>query len=410
MNQPHNQQLVNLAGLDGLRGMLAVFVVAHHARWLCWIGQAKWQLLDHPWWSTAIANLTAVFRYGHEAVMVFFVLSGFFIHLRAAKQLASEHQIARLDKQQFARRRLHRLAAPYFFVLLLTFGLDSVGQHFFPNLYLGYTDNPLLNQNFAGGNYSARAVLPAMFMLPRSLGVTFGSNGPLWSLAYEVVFYALYPWWLIVRRRSLSVAYLGIPVVCLTMSGFRLGIWWLPTVLSHWPIWIGGAGLAEWLMILNHRYTQRAKAQQSTTKNVQIMVGRIGSRVSLCMLGGVLVVAGFLGCQTASGPIGISLCYLVLGIGFTLAFCTLPTRTEDWRVVWWWQFLGVRSYTIYILHFPILTLMAASFYGDGGPPAGGGFAFIATIATVLICVAGFELCERHFIHARIRVESSSSSR
>ncbi len=95
------------------------------------------------------------------------------------------------------------------------------------------------------GDYSARAVLPALVMLPRSMGMTFGSNGPLWSLGYEVIYYALYPLWLIVRRRSASLAYLAIPVVCLGIASMKIGTW-LPAVLAHWPIWIAGAGLAEW--------------------------------------------------------------------------------------------------------------------------------------------------------------------
>src|SRR5688572_13305266 len=101
LNPPDNQPLVNLQGLDVLRGLLAIFVVAHHARWLCWIGQAKWQAMEHPWWSSTLANLSAVFRYGHEAVMVFFVLSGFLIHLRAANQWSTQNRIEPVDMPEF---------------------------------------------------------------------------------------------------------------------------------------------------------------------------------------------------------------------------------------------------------------------------------------------------------------------
>ncbi|TWT72937.1 acyltransferase family protein [Allorhodopirellula solitaria] len=393
------QSLVDLTGLDTLRGLLAVFVVAHHARWLCWTGQAQWRMTEHTWLPSAIANVTAVFRYGHEAVMVFFALSGFFIHLRAAKQFAVERQCERLNVRRFTKRRLHRLAAPYFLVLFLTFVLDSIGRHSFPSLYVGDTGNALLDQNFSGGNYSARAVIPGLVMLPRSLGLTFGSNGPLWSLGYEVVYYAFYPLWLMVRRHSLWFAYLGIPFICFVIAGLSLGAW-LPAVISHWPIWIAGAGLAEWLMLRNHQISRRGGGTQALPKRD---VAHWRNR--FCLYGLALTVVGFAGCQISQLPMAILLSYAVLGCGCVLSFCTLPTVIGGMKFFSAWQFLGFRSYTIYILHFPLLALMAAPYFQAGGPPSDGWFALAAAIATTLICVAVFELCERWFVHARIRVES-----
>lgn len=341
--------------------------------------------------------------------MVFFSLSGFFIHLRAAKQFATEHRIHPLNNREFARRRLHRLAVPYFFVLALTFGLDSIGQYFFPSLYLGHTDNALLNENFSAGNYSARAVLPATVMLPRSLDVTFGSNGPLWSLAYEVIYYALYPVWLNIRRHSRSVAYLGIPGICLLLGGFTTSTW-ITGVLSHWPIWIAGAGLAEIMMRSNERHSHQVATSQENAGESRGPYNRLRSRNAFCRIGITLAGAGFIGCQITDFPIGILLCYSALGSGTVLTFCTFPPKIESMRTVSCWKFLGIRSYTIYILHFPILTLIASSFYVDGGPPSEGWLAVAAAMVTLLICVAAFERCERYFVHPRISIERGSESK
>lgn len=87
----------------------------------------------------------------------------------------------------------HRLVTPYFFALLLTVILDQIGRYLYPILYLHQTGDVLLDTIFLNKDFSLEAILPAVFILPSSAGKDFGSNGPLWSLAYETVYYAIYP-------------------------------------------------------------------------------------------------------------------------------------------------------------------------------------------------------------------------
>ena len=143
----------NLRSLDALRGILATYVVLHHARWLLWVGHSTWIQSPHPMWANCIANASAVFRYGHEAVMVFFALSGFFIHLRTAQRLATGSDV-RVNAVRFFRRRAHRLLAPYLFALLLTCAFDLVGRHFFPVLYSAQSGDTLLDSLFAQGLFA----------------------------------------------------------------------------------------------------------------------------------------------------------------------------------------------------------------------------------------------------------------
>ena len=94
------------------------------------------------------------------------------------------------------------------------------------------------------GGYSAAAVLPALVVLPTSLGRDFGSNGPLWSLAFEAVYYAIYPAWLWLRRRNALAAFAGVPAACLALAFIPVTAFPV-TVLAHYPIWLAGAFLAE---------------------------------------------------------------------------------------------------------------------------------------------------------------------
>ena len=235
---------INLRSLDALRGLLATYVVFHHARWLLWAGNSAWIQSPHPAWANALAYSSAVFRYGHEAVMVFFALSGFFIHLRVARKLAAGAE-ARVEVGRFYAHVQHRLLGPYIGALLITIVLDSIGRHFFPVLYSATQGDALLDSLFARKDFSVQAVVPAFCLLPAALGHDFGTNGPLWSLAYEVVYYLLYPYWCWLRQRGGILAYGVVPAFCLALP-FVSAPGFLASVLSHYPIWLAGAGLAEW--------------------------------------------------------------------------------------------------------------------------------------------------------------------
>jgi len=65
---------LNLRSLDALRGFLAIYVVFGHCRWLLWAGNNEWNKIPHNWLANILAITSAIFRYGHEAVMIFFVL------------------------------------------------------------------------------------------------------------------------------------------------------------------------------------------------------------------------------------------------------------------------------------------------------------------------------------------------
>ena len=104
---------MHLKRLDALRGLLALYVLAGHARWLLWEGASAFASHARSWWALATAYGTAGLRFGHEAVMVFFVLSGFFIHLKAAESLA-EGRVPGLSAGAFCARRAQRLLPPYF--------------------------------------------------------------------------------------------------------------------------------------------------------------------------------------------------------------------------------------------------------------------------------------------------------
>jgi peptidoglycan/LPS O-acetylase OafA/YrhL len=362
-----SERRLNLRTLDMLRGLLAVYVLLGHCRWLLWAGHAAWMTAPHQRWLEPVVYASASLRYGREAVMVFFVLSGFFIHLGAERQVSAG---------SFYRRRLHRLGATYLFALIVTIGLDSIGRSIFPALYYGGTGDSLTDAIFLRTGYGAASVGPAVVGLPSSLGYDFGSNGPLWSLAFEMVYYALYPLWLALRRFSAYLAFGIVPAICLLMS-------WLPSwpfpilVLILYPVWLAGAGLAE---MLPRTSTTRARA------------GAAFAFVGGCALHAV-----------GAGALSTTIAPVLYG-GAAVVMCA--TLTADSVQLWpvrLFEYLGIRSYSIYVVHFPLVALMgAAEFATPGGRPFHGWHAIAGALAAIGFGCLCFEICERHFVHHRVQ--------
>ncbi|HEX6164098.1 MAG TPA: acyltransferase [Vicinamibacterales bacterium] len=367
---------INFGNLDALRGMLAVYVALGHCRWLLWSGHAAWLAAPHGTWEAIPAYASGLLRYGREAVMVFFVLSGFFIHYRAADANGREQFRA----GPFYKRRWHRLAPPYFFALGVTVALDALGRTWWPALYEARTGDAYLDWTFARGGYSQSSIVPAVLLLPSSLERDFGSNGPLWSLAYEAVYYAIYPLWLWVRQRSALAAFVVIPLLCLALSFSPLG--GFPVrVLMYYPIWLVGAALAE--RLVGAGVPQRPVA-----------------------LGAAAFVIGAAIYLTAPMVLIAIIASVTFGAGLVLAFGGAQSR--DRVLLPLFERLGVRSYTIYIVHFPLLALLSASaFETMGRRPMHGWFAVAGAFACVGFGVACFELCERHFLHSRYRDASAA---
>ena len=369
MNSPR----LNLRTLDMLRGVLAVYVLLGHFRWLLWSGHAAWMAAPHSPWLEPIVFASASLRYGREAVMIFFVLSGFFIHLRAAQDDSSTIQTT--TAASFYPRRAHRLGAPYAFALVVTIALDAIGRSWFPELYHAATGDALVDGVFGRAGYQWQSVAPAVVVLPSSLGYDFGSNGPLWSLAYEVVYYALYPLWLTLRRRSLPLAYVAVPLACLLLAATRSSAFPI-TVLMYYPVWLTGAALAEVLTQRNAHVPRMAAVPVFLTGFLlHVMISRsFPSALPAMLFGGAAVVI----CATMSAA----------------AVSWLPVRV--------FEYFGVRSYSIYIAHFPLVALMSAALFASpGGRPFHGWFAVGGAVAAVTFGCLCFELCERHFVHHRV---------
>lgn len=359
-----------LRSLEALRGFLAIYVLIGHARWLLWAGHAAWLAHSAATWEWPLAYGSAMFRFGHEAVLVFFGLSGFFIHLSAAS-LQQPSGARAVSAAEFYMRRAWRLVPPYLFALLITIVCDAVGRYRFPLLYASQTGDTLLDATFRRTGYDAASVVPALALLPSTFGRDFGTNGPLWSLAYEVIYYAAYPAWSRLRARSAPMAMIAVPVACLLFARYLPGF--LADVVRLYPLWILGAAMAE--------HVTRTRSLPS--------IGVVCVGIAGC--------AGYL----APTPWRGHVVFAAMFVGAAVYLAATWRGSEDTVPHRLLQYLGRRSYSIYVVHFPFLVLMSAVVFQSFGarPMSGWLAAGGAALAVGFGCVC-FWMCERHFLRRR----------
>jgi peptidoglycan/LPS O-acetylase OafA/YrhL len=157
-------------------------------------------------------------RYDHEAVVIFFVLSGFIIASTAPSGpgAATKYVISRST-------RIYSVAIPALaFSIVLASGVGIFAPNKVPNLsnYTSFTWSGLASSLlFLNESWIAPARVPL--------------NGPYWSLAYEVWYYILFG--LFAYARSELKWFL------IALGAFVAG----PAIIALAPVWVIGALLAR---------------------------------------------------------------------------------------------------------------------------------------------------------------------
>jgi peptidoglycan/LPS O-acetylase OafA/YrhL len=178
-----------LAGLDGVRGLAALFVVVNHVFLRAFPG---YPVDRAPFWA-------AWFIYGRFAVVVFIVLSGFSLALAPARHGWRLDGVSR-----FAERRARRILPAYW--AALAFSL-AVAWLVVPPPGAGAPD--------------VRSVL-VNGLLVQNLVAAPSPNRSFWSIALEAQLYVLFPLLLLMVRRwgaAVMAAVVTLVVVAVGIAG-----------------------------------------------------------------------------------------------------------------------------------------------------------------------------------------------
>jgi peptidoglycan/LPS O-acetylase OafA/YrhL len=176
-----------LAGLDGLRGFAALYVLLFH----CWLLTYPGFPRNHgPWWLGGLL-------FGHLAVVFFLVVSGFSLSVSPARHGWRLGGIGR-----YARRRAWRILPPYWAALVFS-------------LIVAWSYGPQPHSVAPTGRTVA-----VYGLLVQDLVVAPTPNGTFWSIAVEAELYVVFPLLLLLRRRLGTVAM----VVLATLPAVAVGL------------------------------------------------------------------------------------------------------------------------------------------------------------------------------------------
>jgi peptidoglycan/LPS O-acetylase OafA/YrhL len=336
MNQKNISMPSQLSGLlDFVRWVAALLVVLQHVRYL-WCVEY-----------TNVQNKTLLIKFfyfitgfGSEAVLVFFVLSGYLVgggalrKWREGKYSSRDYLISRFS-------RIYTVLLP-----ALIFGglLDWIGLQYF-NASEIYTNSPSLHTKlldfYISNNLGWEIFFGNLAHLQGMLTSHFGSNGPLWSLAYEWWYYCLFGLILeVLNRKSSELIFWFLVAVLL------LAIAVLPTnLLLYMVIW----GFGVWVAMLD---PVRLKFPLYVGGSIFILV-LIGSRISHIALDGS--VTNILGSMLIRCVRDLS-----LAAGFSLLILSLQSQSlYSIRTLMFHKLMADFSFTIYLMHVPLLVFMTA---------------------------------------------------
>lgn len=175
--------------IDVCRALAAFVVVVSHTQQM---------VIDRPLTPGLLHEaLSMTTTQGHNAVVVFFVISGFWI---VRSVVRSEAAFSFRDYMLARGVRLWIVLLP---ALLLGALLDGVGSSMFASpLYEGGQGSVALSYDVTDRLTLATFVGNALFLQDIAVPA-FGSNGALWTLACEFWYYVYFPLaWLAVRSRN----------------------------------------------------------------------------------------------------------------------------------------------------------------------------------------------------------------
>jgi peptidoglycan/LPS O-acetylase OafA/YrhL len=269
------------------------------------------------------------YAFGREAVIGFFVMSGFLVGGAVLGRINSE-------KPFLFDYLVHRIVRIYMVVIpaiLLTAAFDMLGRTLFPPDYGAY---PVFE-----GHYEPRYILTNLLNFQGVIATHFGTNGPLWSIGYEFWYYVafpmlLLPWMKSAPPRTARFGFILAFIFCLAISLHQI---WFPFGFLIWSL---GAAI--------------------TLAKRPIM--RSANHAALLLI----VVNLFAGVVFSNEVIHVNpWAQYVSDTLSALAFANLILTMrfpgdEKWRFLDWrgHQTLADFSFTLYAIHNPTLMLLRAS--------------------------------------------------
>jgi peptidoglycan/LPS O-acetylase OafA/YrhL len=267
--------------------------------------------------------------FGREAVIGFFVMSGFLVGGAVLGRMNSEKPFL-LDYLVHRIVRIYMVVIP---AILLTALFDTLGRTLFP---LDYGAYPVFD-----GHYNPIYLLTNVLNLQGVVATHYGTNGPLWSIGYEFWYYVAFPLLLSPWMKSVPprVAHIGFSIALIFCLAISLRQIWFP---FGFIIWALGAAIT----------LARRPIMRSANRAVLFLL-------VVNLFAGVVFNNGFIRAHPWSQYVSDS----ITALAFANLILTMRFPTgETWRFLDWsgHQTLADFSFTLYAIHNPTLMLLRAT--------------------------------------------------
>jgi len=347
--------------LDALRAIAAVGVVAFHA-----YQNNRFTGTDtYPW-----TGLPHELMLSSDALVdLFFVISGFVLWLPVAR--AALDGRPQRPGRVLLLRRAARLVPLYLVVVLVVWSISN------PQMSAAYWNDLLLHLTFTQV-YSDQYI--------------FWTVGPAWTLAVEFHFYLLIAvtvpllaWWIrrSTNRRARMAGALALPAV-MTAAGVAWLTWAIhlsPQPGDAWAVWFGPLAKAPifalglFLAVLVAAGRRLDKRKERAT---------LSGGAAAVILAGTLLRSSLPG-QTSQ--------WLDLAFGLAAAAFVATIVMTDGPPLRWLNWkplvrLGILSYSIYLLHEPVMRLAR---YAGILPEPGSSWGVPATFAVILVATVALAM-------------------
>ncbi|QYF93084.1 acyltransferase [Massilia sp. PAMC28688] len=310
LSQDYNHSIL----IAVLRGLAAVEVAAAHLRAQVFPGLKGMQ--DPALWYQALAFFTG---FGHQAVVLFFLLSGWLVGGSFLNRLREP-----LSIKHYAVDRVTRL----WIVLIPAFVLSLIIAGMTNAVDLGAV-------SFAPGNeYSAMAFVGNLFGFQETAVPRFAGNFPLWSLANETWYYVLFPLLAMSFCAKSTISRIAAAAMCMLIGVSLPG-----PIILYFSLWLLGAAFS------------RIQITASTAQQIGVACLWVG------MAGYFRVTAGNDMLDAHS-----YFQHLIFSLPIMLLLSSLQTKTDPKRTALMrakkvGDVLAGFSFTLYVIHIPLLVLL-----------------------------------------------------
>lgn len=352
---PHHS---HLRYLDGLRGLAAIYVVLHHAT-------------ERP--NVSRHGVARLFAYGHYAVCLFIVLSGFCLMLSIVRKPRG------YSARVFLSRRAWRILPPYYLSMLFSLTLISV--------LICHKSGTVFDVSIPVTLRDVATHFALIHNWSRSSALKIAS--PFWSIAVECQIYLLFPILLLFRRRLGATSMVFMVVVASVIAQLYidhlLRNWLQYFICVHFLGLFAMGMLACEISFSNDELYRKLRNGAWSGRLLPVM--------------GTLLVTANCGLHWVIGDVMVG-----LGAACLLVYVSQQSTNRLNRIMSWPPFATVGSfaYSIYLIHTPLLQVLWQ--YGlhryDLQSAMDGVRTAFCVVLTVACAYLFHQVCERPFTNAR----------